>query len=177
MTRDEWLAEAAHLYDNFRFEMNIAGVPVNTGLANMAAPSGGFIFEYGGRQYLQDGAAVSKVFTDKERKGQAKTDEEIAQEKREGVEERLANLASGEFTRRSAAERLSPEEAERNRICEDAIRAAAKASGVKLPTKKADADWWADRVAKYYDKYKAAVDKEVTRRMKAAPADMTGILD
>lgn len=162
-----------------KLEANIAGVPCVYDTETAKPESRLFLEEYGWRQYVQDGAAVSKLFTSGDRKGEAKTDAEIAEEKALGVAARLVNIELGEFVRRGTVERLTPEEAERIAVCEAAIRDAASAAKVKLPTKKADADWWKDRVAKYYAKYQADVDKEVARRMRQAAkaVDMTGILD
>jgi hypothetical protein len=160
-----------------KFEANIAGVPVSVDVEALPAKSMEFIIEYGLRQYIQDGAAVSKLVLSGDDKGRAKTEDEIATEKREGVEERVANLLSGEFTRRGpAAAKLSPEEREREAIIMAALTAAAKAANVKLPTKtgkNADPEKLAKLVAAYYAKYRADVDKEVSRRVKAAkPVDL-----
>jgi hypothetical protein len=156
-----------------KLEANIAGVPVNLTYEELPTASREFVIEYGLRQYIQDGAAVSKTFTDKERKGQEKTADEIAAEKAEGVKERIENLLSGEFNRRGpAAARQTPEERERESVIMAALQAAAKAANIKLPTKtgkNADPDKLAGLVKNYYAKYQAQVDKEVARRMKAAP--------
>ena|SRR5215207_6139844 len=147
-----------------KLETNIAGVACVVDFATLPEASQSFVIEYGLRQYLQDGAAVSKLFLSGDRKGEAKTADEIAAEKAEGVTERLANLASGEFTRRGSAERLSPEESRRVAYIEEVIRSAAAKARVKLPTKKADASWWTDKVAAYYEKNRVAVDKEMARQ-------------
>jgi len=150
--------------DAVYFAANVSTVAVNVTFGNLPEASQRFIIEYGLKQYIQDGAAVSKEFTSGERKGEKKTAEEIAAEKTEGVEERLDNLRSGEFIRRGTVERLSPEEMRRVAYIEDTIRTAAAKARVKLPTKKADATWWTDKVASYYEKNQAAVDKEMARQ-------------
>src|SRR5215207_9839998 len=99
--------------DAVYFAANVSTVAVNVTFGNLPEASQRFIIEYGLKQYIQDGAAVSKEFTSGERKGEKKTAEEIAAEKTEGVEERLDNLRSGEFIRRGTVERLSPEEMRR----------------------------------------------------------------
>lgn len=159
-------------------QTNIAGVPVHVDFADLPAASQAFVIEYGLRQYIQDGAAVSKKDAD----GNARPDAEIAAEKADGVRARLENLAKGEFTRRNAAERLSPEEKERDAIVFAALSAAAKATNVTLPTKtgkNANPDKLRELMNRYYAKYRAEVDKEVARRMRenAKPVDLSGILD
>lgn len=162
------------------FQANVAGVPCNVNFDDLPEESRSFVIEYGLRQYIQDGAAVSKTFTDKERKGQVKTDDEIAAEKQDGVLERLENLKSGEFTRRGVGEaKMTPEERERSNVIMAALTAAAKAANVKLPKKTgkdADPDKLAQIVANYYAKYQGDVDKEVARRLKAQkPLDLSEI--
>lgn len=152
-----------------KFEANIATVPCVVNTDDLPATSVAFILEYGLKQYLQDGAAVSKSFLSGDRKGEAKSEDEIAEEKAEGVRERLENLASGEFTRRTAAVKASPEERERDAIIMQRLQAAVKAIGKKLPTatgKNADPEGLAALKSRYYAKNKAAIDKEVARRMK-----------
>jgi hypothetical protein len=153
------------------FEANIAGVPVNLDLATIKPESRDFLLMYGAKQYVQDGAAVSKLHTKKELKGTPKTEEEIDLEKREGVEERVANILSGEFTVRGPAEpKMSPEERERNAVLVKMITDAAAKSKTATPPrsgKNADKAWWDKMTAQVYDKYKASVDKEVARRLKA----------
>lgn len=164
------------------FTANIAGVACAVDFATLPDESKRFVIEYGVRQYLNDGAAVSKLFTDKERKGLAKTDDEIAQEKREGVEERLENLRLGEFTRRGpAAAKMTPEEKERYSIVQARLDAMAKATGKSLP-KKTGKDANPELLAKLheamYAKHKDAIDKEVNRRLKAnkVEEDVTDIM-
>lgn len=155
-----------------RFEANIATVPCVVDTDSLPAASVAFILEYGLKQYLQDGAAVSKLFLSGDRKGEAKSEDEIAEEKAEGVKERLQNLASGEFTRRNTAgPKATPEERERDNIIMARLQAAVKAMGKRLPTatgKNADPEYLAQLKAAYYAKNKAAIDKEVARRMKDA---------
>jgi hypothetical protein len=152
------------------FTANIAGVPVDVRAEDLPAESLAFVFEYGLRQYIQDGAAVSKTFASGDRKGQLKSDEEIAAEKQDGVTERLENLRTGEFTRRSAAgPKMTPEEKHRDQIVMDRLEAAVKAVGKKLPTKtgkNADPEALARIKAAYYAKHQDAIDKEVKRRLK-----------
>lgn len=104
-------------------------------------------------------------------KGQEKTPEEIETEKREGVLERLANIESGEFTVRGPAEpKLTREERERNAVLVKMIEdAAAKAKRTIPPRvgKNADKAWWEKFMTATYAAHTAAVDKEVTRRLKA----------
>lgn len=154
----------------------IAGVAVDIDFATLPEASQAFVIEYGLKQYIQDGAAVSKTFTDKDRKGQAKTEAEIEAEKREGVEERLANLVSGEFSRRGpAAPKRTPEERHRDEIVQEALERIAKATGKTLPKKTgktANPELLAKFHAAYYAKNAAAIDKEVARRVRAgAPVE------
>lgn len=155
-----------------KFTANIAGVPVDLDTDALPAESNAFALEYGIRQYVQDGAAVSKTFASGERKGELKTDDEIAAEKQEGVRERIENLMSGEFTRRGpGAAKLSPEERERDSIIMAQLAAWAKARDSKLPTKtgkNANPELLAKLVAKWYEKNQTAIDKEVARRIKDA---------
>lgn len=166
-----------------KFEANIAGVAVALDTDTLPEVSRTFLMEYGLRQYVQDGAAVSKTFLSGDRKGEAKTDVEIAQEKREGVLERVDNLQKGEFTRRGpGTPKLSPEEKHRAEIVETKLRDAAKATGKAVPAKtgpKADKAWWDTMSERVYAKYKAEVDKEVARRLRedAKPIDVSGLFD
>lgn len=156
-----------------KFEANIAGVACVVDVESLKPESLSFLLEYGIRQYLQDGAAVSKTFTDKERKGQVKTDDEIAAEKTEGVKERLENIANGEFTRRTTEPKLSPEEAKRNSLVIEEISAAARKSNTKLPKRTGTDEekaWWKTNIARHYAKNQARIDKEVARAMKAMEA-------
>jgi hypothetical protein len=154
-----------------KFEANIAGVPVNVDVESLPATSVAFIMEYGLRQYIQDGAAVSKVYTTKERKGEVKTDEEIEAEKADGVKERVENLLSGEFTRRGpAAPKQTPEERYREQMVMAELERIAKATGKKLPTKtgkNADPERLRKLQEAVYAKNKDGIDKEVARRIKA----------
>lgn len=166
-----------------KLEQNIAGVPCTFDSDSAKPESVAFLLEYGWRQYLQDGAAVSKVHQSGDLKGTVKSEEEIAEEKRQGVMERLENIVNGEFTRRGpGAPKLSPTERYRLEITEQKIRDAAKAVGKKVPTKtgpKADAGWWEAMVAKVYTKYQGEIDKEVERRLKAdaKPMDLTDLFE
>jgi hypothetical protein len=113
---------------------NIAGVPVNLEWDSLPIESREFIINYGLKQYLQDGAAVSKTFTDKARLGEAKTVTEMDAEKAAGVESRIGKLKAGtvgERTRKS--EPVDPIEKEMCRIVVERLRAKAKATGAKLP--------------------------------------------
>ena len=150
----------------------IAGVAVDVDFADLPEASRAFIIEYGLKQYIQDGAAVSKTFASGDRKGVAKTEAEIAEEKAAGVKERLENLASGEFTRRGPAQpKATPEERHRAAIVQEKLEAIAKATGKSLPKragKSANPELLAKLHAAYYAKNAAAVDKEVVRRINAA---------
>jgi hypothetical protein len=166
------------------FEASIANVPCRVVFADLPEESQRFVVEYGIRQYLNDGAAVSKLHTDKERRGIAKTELEILNEKQDGVTERLANLQSGEFTRRgTGAAKMTPEEKERYSIVQARLDAMAKATGKVLP-KKTGKDANPELLQKLheamYTKHKDAIDKEVSRRLKAArteDSDVTDIMD
>lgn len=163
--------------------LNLHGVSCAVDEAALRPESLAFLLEYGFKQYLQDGAAVSqyvmaKKGEPKDEKGRLlvdgaplkKTDEELADERAAGVRERLESIMSGEFRRRATAERLPPEEAIRQDYIRSCIRAAAKAAKIEIPTltgKKADPDWWQRNEANYYAKHRATVDKEVARRLKA----------
>lgn len=147
----------------------IANVPVDIAWDAIPEASRLFLAEYGIRQYLNDGAAVPKTFTTGERKGQAKSEAEIAEEKREGVAARLDNILSGEFTRRMAAPKITTEERIRTEVVMDRLTAAAKAANVKLPSKtgkNADPDKLTELCNRYYAKYRGEVDKIVARRLK-----------
>jgi hypothetical protein len=163
------------------FNANVAGVACAVDFATLPEASQAFVIEYGIRQYLNDGAAVSKLFTDKERKGMVKDAETIATEKFEGVTERLENLRSGEFTRRgSGAPKMTPEERERASIVQARLDAMAKAVGKPLP-KKTGKDANPELLAKMheamYAKHKDAIDKEVSRRLKAAKTEDSDVTD
>lgn len=171
MTREQFMACAAALYE-YRYTANVADVAVNIGFADCDVKSAEFVVEYGFKQYIADGAAVNKEFTDKARKGQKKTDDEIATEKREGVEERVANLQTGEFTRRGpAAAKMTPEEKHRYEIVMTKLDDWAKATGKTLPTKTgklANPELLLALQSKMYETNKDEIDAEVKRRMKAA---------
>jgi hypothetical protein len=172
----------AQYLEDIALVANIAGVPVNVKFVDLPPESQCFVAEYGLRQYVQDGAAVSKVHTDKDRKGVAKTDDEIAAEKQDGVTERLENLKTGEFTRRGpSAPKMTPEERERDAIVMQRLEARAKTLGKKLPAKtgkNADPELLAKLKAAMYESKKAEIDKEVARRLKdAAKAEVEDLTD
>lgn len=159
-----------------QFTANIATVPVAIDFSALPEASQLFVVEYGLKQYIQDGAAVSKKDSD----GNEKSEQDIANEKREGVEERVANLQAGEFTRRSTAVKLTPEEKHRNDVVMDGLRKAAAAVGKPLPTrtgKKAEPEKLDRMIAGWYAKHQVEIDKEVARRMKASEKaiDLTGL--
>lgn len=163
------------------FNANIAGVACAVEFDQLPDESKRFVIEYGVRQYLNDGAAVSKQFTDKERKGMFKDAETIAEEKFQGVTERLENLRTGEFTRRGpSAPKMTPEEKERYSIVQARLDAMAKATGKSLP-KKTGKDANPELLQKLheamYAKHKDAIDKEVARRLKAAKTEDTDVSD
>jgi hypothetical protein len=166
----------------FRLDANIAGVPVVVDFAELSADSQRFVVEYGLKQYIQDGAAVSAKFTSGDRKGEAKSEAEMLEEKREGVVERVQNLLTGDFTRRGpSAPKMTPEERERDAIIMQRLEARAKTIGKKLPTKtgkNADPELLAKLKAAMYESKKAEIDKEVARRMKdAAKAEVEDLTD
>jgi hypothetical protein len=156
-----------------RWETTIAGAAVAIEPAKLPEASLAFVFEYGLRQYIQDGAAVTKmktIETDveteegvvKRKQDVPKTADEIATEKREGVEARVANLLSGEFTRRGTGRVTDPAERERNAVLDEAIRGYVKTQGEKMPVKEA----LAKAREAVYAKNKDKVDREVARRLK-----------
>lgn len=158
----------------------VANVPVDIAWDAIPEASRLFLAEYGIRQYLNDGAAVPKKHTAGERKGQDKTEAEILEEKRDGVQARLDNILSGEFTRRSVATRQTPEERIREEVIQDRLEAGAKASNTRLPTKtgkNADPDKLQEFHNRYYAKYRTDVDEIVARRLAEAtvPVDLTDI--
>ena len=111
----------------------------------------------------------------------AKTDAEILAEKQDGVTERLENLKTGEFTRRgTGAAKMTPEEKERYSIVQARLDAMAKATGKSLP-KKTGKDANPELLAKLheamYAKHKAEIDKEVSRRLKAAKTEDSDVTD
>lgn len=154
------------------YEATVAGVPVRLDLNALRPESVAFLLTYGVKQYVQDGAAVSKLHASGERKGEAKTDDEIAAEKADGVRERLANIEAGTFATRGPAEpKMTPEEKHRAAYIEEIIKGAAAASKTATPPrtgKNADKAWWDKMSAQVYAKYQAKVDKEVARRLRAA---------
>jgi hypothetical protein len=163
------------------FEANIADVAVKLNVGELPIESIVFALEYGVRQYIQDGAAVSKTFTDKARKGQEKTEEEIATEKAEGVNERLDNLWAAEFARRGpASPKMTAADRHRDAIVMAKLEQRAKALGKKLPTKtgkKADPDALQALWDAMYKAKQVEVDAEVERRLaadaEAAAEDLT----
>lgn len=144
------------------FEANIAGVACKVDVNGLKPESLAFVIEYGLRQYLQDGAAASL----KDKDGNVKTDEALAAEKADGVRQRLQNIVDGTFVRRNAgAAKATPEERERASYIQEVIRGAAKAVGKKMP--KVDSEAYQGIAKAYYEKNKAAVDKEVARRLRS----------
>lgn len=155
----------------FTFKAAIATVPCDLTWDTLPAASQLFLAEYGLRQYLSDGAAVPLRFTSGERKGEAKTEAEIAEEKRDGVQARLDNILSGEFTRRTAAPKQTREERIRAEVVLERLTTAAKAANVKLPPKtgkNADPDKLTELCSRYYAKYRGEVDKIVKRHLAEA---------
>jgi hypothetical protein len=162
---------AIQALEAYRFTANIAGVPVDIRFADLPEASQLFQVEYGAKQYLQDGAAVSKKENEGKDDERLRTPEEIAALKIEGVNERVANLQAGEFTRRSSAVKLTPEQRHRNDVIMDGLKKFADSIGKKLPArtgKKADPEKLDAQMAAWYKKNQAEIDKEVARRMKAA---------
>lgn len=174
---------------------SLHGIACTVDEAELPAESVAFLLEYGFKQYLQDGAAVSAYHM--ARKGEPKDDkgrligddglpvrkseEEMIAERRDGIAKRLENIRNGTFDRR-ATERLTPEETVRQQFVRERIRAAARAAKVDIPPltgKKADPEWWQRQEARYYERHRAAVDKEVARRLKAneAPEEFDFTLD
>lgn len=157
-----------------KFEASIAGVACVVDIESLLPESLAFLLEYGVRQYLADGAAVSKLHQSGDQKGQPKTDEQIANEKALGVQERLDNIYKGEFTRRNAQPKLSREERIRQSVVIDIIESAARKAKMKLPNrtgKNAEPDWWTEKVAAVYAKNQVAVDKEVARQIRESEKD------
>jgi hypothetical protein len=152
---------------NATIQTTIATVPVHVVFADLPEASQNFIAEYGLRQYIQDGAAVMK----KDEEGNPRPADDIAADKKAGVEARLANLLSGEFTRRSTKAPVDPAERERIAVVRDGLNGWAKATGTTLPTrtgKKANPEK-ADAIeAKWYAAHKESIDKEVARRLREA---------
>jgi hypothetical protein len=157
---------------SIKFEANIATVPVVVNFDELPESSKTFVIEYGLRQYINDGAAASLKDAD----GNRKSDEDLATEKRTGVERRLENLRSGEFTRRTAAEPKDPVLATRRAVLMEVyVKPAIKAGNRKL--KEFTAEQLAAACDRAYAKHGASVDKEVKRRMSlAAPIDLDDIL-
>lgn len=164
----------------FTFKAEVATVPVEVNFEALPEASRLFLAEYGLRQYLNDGAAVSKTITSGASKGIIKSDEQILEEKIAGVKARLDNILSGEFTRREAKPRVSTEERIREEVIQDRLEAGAKASNTRLPTKtgkNADPDKLQEFHNRYYAKYRAEVDEIVARRLAEAtvPVDLSDI--
>jgi hypothetical protein len=160
--------KALEAYD---YAANIATVPIALKFADLPEVAQLFVVEYGLKQYIQDGAAVSKKENEGKDDERVRSPEEIATLKIEGVNERVANLQAGEFTRRSSAVKLTPEEKHRNDVIMDGLRKFADSIGKKLPPrtgKKADPEKLDAQMAAWYKKNQAEIDKEVARRMKAA---------
>lgn len=155
----------------YRFTANIAGVPVDIAFADLPEASQLFQVEYGAKQYVQDGAAVSKKENEGKDDERLRTAEEIAALKIEGVNERVANLLAGEFTRRSSAVKLTPEEKHRADVVMDGLRKFAATINKPLPTrtgKKAEPEKLDTLMKNWYAKYQDKIDREVARRMKEA---------
>jgi len=156
--------QALEAYD---FAANIATVPVALRFAELPDVSQLFIVEYGMKQYAQDGAAVSK----KDKDGNDKSESEIATEKVEGVQERIDNLLTGEFTRRSSAPKMTPEEKHRLDVVMGGLKKFATSINKPLPTrtgKKAEPEKLDALIKNWYAKYQTDIDREVARRLKAA---------
>lgn len=80
-----------------------------------------FLLQYGFKQYLADGAAVSKDDED----GNPKSEEEMLAEKLAGIAKRLSNVESGDFSRTSTRD---PFESELRRVVVAALKKAFKAA-------------------------------------------------
>lgn len=156
----------------------IAGVAVDIDFEALPEASRTFVIEYGLKQYIQDGAAtpahvMAKKGEPKDDKGRLlvdgkpvkKAEDVIADEKREGVLERIDNLLNADFSRRGpAAPKMSPEERFRYSIVQEALEGIAKATGKILPTKtgkNANPELLAKYHAAYYAKHKVDIDKTV----------------
>lgn len=162
---------------NIAFTAHVAGVACNIEWDSLPEVSRTFVIEYGLRQYIQDGAAVMK----KDEDGNPRPADDIAADKKAGVEARLANLASGEFARRSTKAPVDPAERERLAIIRADLSAWAKAAGKSLPTrtgKKANPEL-ADKIeAAWYAKHKESLDKRVVKRLaEMARVDLGDLTD
>lgn len=90
-----------------------------------------FLLQYGFKQYLADGAAVSKEDDD----GNLKTDEEMLEEKLSGIQKRLGNVVEGDFSRTVSRD---PFDSECRRVGMQMLRDACKAKKIKFPDGKAN---------------------------------------
>jgi hypothetical protein len=174
---------------NATIQTTIATVPVHIVFADLPEASQNFIAEYGLRQYIQDGAAVEvhvkdddgEFVRDADGKKVKRPADDVTADKRAGVEARLANLASGEFTRRSTKAPVDPAERERLAIIRADVAAWAKAAGKSLPTrtgKKANPEL-ADKIeAAWYAKHKESIDKRIAKRLaEMAKVDLGDLTD
>lgn len=99
--------------------------------ADLPEASREFLLAYGYKQYIADGAAVSKFDSD----GTELTDDEMEAAKVEGADKRFANVQSGDFTRTASRD---PVEVETRRVAQAWLRAECKARKLKYPDGKAN---------------------------------------
>lgn len=152
-----------------KFEATIANVACTIETADLPQASVEFLLAYGIRQYLQDGAAVSK----KDEDGNDRPADEIAAEKEAGVKTRLDNITKGEFKRASGPRVTDPKAKVEREMALSYLKPAYKKAGKELPK----GEELAAKIAAFWasEKNVAALGKERDRRVAAATKKIEGV--
>ena len=109
----------------------LLGSTYSVELADIPPESVAFLLSYGFKQYVADGAAVSKQDPD----GNDRSDAEIEELKLDGIAKRMENIRAGDFTRTASRD---PFDVEVRRVAMDFLKARAKAQKIKWPVGKAN---------------------------------------
>jgi len=168
----EELAFGAHKGAN-KMLFIINGQEHDIDVNKLPAESVAFLLEYGIKQYLSDGAAVSL----RDKNGDLRPQEEVAAAKIEGVRLRKQNILEANFARRVVVPKKTREERVREDIIMERLREAASKSRTKLPTKKDNPEALQRMINTYYERYKDRVDTLVFAMLEdMEEVDLTDIL-
>lgn len=135
-------------------------VPVTINWADLPDEAKAFAIQYGVKQYLADGGAG------------AKDQAEFA----EGVQERLAKLESGDFSRAKGERQASDSvEVVAKQVARERIDAVLKAKGVK-PDKEQKAKLVEQYLEKYADQCKEEAERRIASRKVEIDLDLEDLL-
>lgn len=149
----------------FTFNHPALDAAIEIGLDQLSESAVTFLLDYGIRQYLADGAAVAL----KNDEGNVRPLAERNEEKRVGIERRLDNVLTGDFTRTVSRD---PFAVEFRRVAKELLTAAAKAQNKKLPT---DKDERRAMLERFSDRNRERIAKIAERNI--AARDELGTID